>query len=182
MTMAIAESLLHQPNRPRPADRTRGTASTYHGGQTAPLTRPVARSRVQTRLRVAPPRQRAARYIVVFVAMLVVLMIGAVILHTRLAERQIRIDQYERSVTEAQERFDLLRQQRAELRAPERLAPAANELGMAASPSSEFVTIDPMVLARTLAAGGPIDGETGTVIDDPLDQFREVKEVMDGRS
>lgn len=136
----------------------------------------------RTRLRIAPRRQRAARLVVVFVALLVLSMIGAVMLHTRLAERQVRIDDYDHRVAEAQARFDLLRQQRAELRAPERLAPAAGALGMFSSPHSQFVTIDPAVLARSIAAAGTLGGPAGSITDEPLDQFREVKAVMDAGS
>ena len=57
-------------------------------------------------------------------------------LHTRLAERQLEIDRLERLVAAAQERFDVLRQQRAELRSPTRLAIEAARLGMHPAPTS----------------------------------------------
>ena len=58
----------------------------------------------------------------------VVLMLGTVVLHTRLAERQGEIDRLEAAVTDAREQFDVLRQQRAELRSPTRLAIEARDL------------------------------------------------------
>jgi hypothetical protein len=51
---------------------------------------------------------------------------GALLLHTRLAERQLQIDALERSVREERQQFDVLRAQRAELRSPARLADAAS--------------------------------------------------------
>ena len=84
----------------------------------------------------------------------VVLMLGTVVLHTRLAERQREIDRLEAAVTEAAERFDVLRQQRAELRSPTRLAIEARGCGMVPTPRTEFLPVDPQTLAEVIAAAG----------------------------
>ncbi len=74
----------------------------------------------------------------------------------------------------------MLRQQRAELRSPTRLAIEAGELGMVPAPSTEFLAIDPATLARVVAAAGTVDDDTGAVsTDDPLDQIRRVKAATD---
>ena len=109
-------------------------------------------------------------------------MIGAVGLHTRIAERQLEIDALERSVRSAQEEFDVLRSQRAELRSPTRIAAEASAIGMVVGDESEFVAVDPMTLAVTIAQTGhsPVDDEAGFGLNqdlEPLDQFRLVKRV-----
>ncbi|MGB0114731.1 MAG: hypothetical protein WBP59_16045 [Ilumatobacteraceae bacterium] len=108
-------------------------------------------------------------------------LLGAAVFHTQLAGRQLRIDRLDRAVTAERERFDELRYQRAELRSPVRLAAAAGELGMHRGQASTFVSVDPLAVARQLAAAGPIDDQVVEIIihTDPLDQFRAVKEVTE---
>jgi hypothetical protein len=106
---------------------------------------------------------------------------GALLLHTRLAERQLEIDSLERSVHAEQQEFDVLRAQRAELRAPTRLAVAAGALGMSPGLESQFIAVDPMVLAITIARTGEVPAADDDVTSDarmrPLDQFRVVKSL-----
>jgi hypothetical protein len=119
------------------------------------------------------------------VALLVVLagLLGVAVFHTQLAERQIRIDTIERSVTDERERFDELRYRRAELRSPVRLAGVADELGMVPGDTGEFIELDPWQFARQLAASGILDdSQRNVVIDtDPLQQFSDVKRVSAGQ-
>ena len=111
----------------------------------------------------------------------VVLMLGTVVLHTRLAERQGEIDRLEAAVTDAREQFDVLRQQRAELRSPTRLAIEARDYGMVPTPRTEFLAVDPLTLAEVVAAAGIVDDVTGTItLEDPLDQIRRVKAADGG--
>jgi hypothetical protein len=117
----------------------------------------------------------------VLVVLIVGLMLAAVVLHTRLAERQLEIDRMEAAVTEARERFDVLRQQRAELRSPTRLGVESSALGMYVSPQTEFMTIDSHTLAQIIAAGGSFDDTTAMIEPvDPLDQIRRVKAATGG--
>ena len=110
-------------------------------------------------------------------------MLGAAVFHTQLAERQLEIDQLERSVDEERGRFDELRRDRAVLRSPQRIADEAEALGMVPGRTSRFVDIDPMQLAIQLAAAGVTDDDTQRVIVEtgPLDQFRDVKSVSVGQ-
>ena len=110
-------------------------------------------------------------------------LLGAAVFHTQLAERQLAIDDLERQVQAERERFDELRHDRAVLRSPQRIADEADGLGMVRGETSRFIGVDPMELAIQLAAAGPTDGRTTTVIDDdgPLDQFRDVKSVSMGQ-
>ena len=92
---------------------------------------PFAQRRsVATPLTVVPGRRRMAWFAVGLTMLVGLVLTGALLLHTRLAERQLQIDSLERSVREERQQFDVLRAQRAELRSPARLADAASVLGM----------------------------------------------------
>lgn len=136
----------------------------------------------QARLSVVPARRRFAWFAVTLTVLVSAVMMGAIGLHTRIAERQLEIDELERSVRSAQEEFDVLRAQRAELRSPTRLASEAAAIGMVVGEESEFVAVDPMVLAVTIAQTGHIPVVDEILVGgdqrlEPLDQFRLVKEV-----
>jgi hypothetical protein len=130
------------------------------------------------RLAVVPRRRRAAGFAVTLSVLVAAVMLGAALLHTRLAERQLQIDRLERAVAAAQDEFDVLRRQRAELRSPTRLASEAGRLGMRTAVVSEFVEVDGATLARAIAATGQSNA-TERIADqlDPLDQTRLVKAV-----
>ncbi len=132
-------------------------------------------------LRIVPKPRVAANAVMLLVTLIAGLMLAAVVLHTRLAERQVEIDRLEDAVEDAHARFDVLRQQRAELRSPNRLAIEAGELGMTPAPETEFVTIDGYVLAHAIAAAGLVsDVDIVEQRDDPLDQIRRVREAGAG--
>lgn len=109
-------------------------------------------------------------------------MLGAAVFHTQLADRQLRIDRLDADVAAARERFDELRNERAVLRSPARIAAEAERLGMVQGETSRFIAIDPLDLARQLAAAGAVDDDPVRIIVDPgpLDQFRDVKAVTAG--
>ncbi len=134
------------------------------------------------KLAVVPGRRRVARFAIGLAVLVSGVMMGAVYLHTRIAERQLEIDQLERSVRGAQEDFDVLRADRAELRSLTRLSAEAKGLGMQAAAESAFIRVDPIVLAVTIARTGemPVADEIvpgSTARLEPLDQFRLVKAV-----
>lgn len=132
-------------------------------------------------LRLVPRPRVAYNAALVLGFVVVVLMLGTVVLHTRLAERQADIDKLEASVAAAREQFDVLRQQRAELRSPTRLAIEARDHGMVPTLRTEFLPVDPQTLAGVLASGGLVDDVTGQITaEDPLDQIRRVKAVDGG--
>lgn len=147
---------------------------------------PVAKRRSATKrgtaLAVVPRRRRVAWFAITLTVLVSIVMMAAVLLHTRIAERQLEIDRLERGVRQSQEDFDILRAQRAELRSPTRLAGEASRLGMGPGAESQFVPVDPMILAVTIARTGEIPvsdavvpGSTARL--EPLDQFRLVKSV-----
>jgi hypothetical protein len=139
------------------------------------------RRAIATPLTVVPGRRRMAWFAVGLTMLVGLVLTGALLLHTRLAERQLEIDSLERSVHEEQQQFDVLRAQRAELRAPTRLAVAAGALGMSPGLESQFIAVDPMVLAITIARTGEVPAADDDVTSDarmrPLDQFRVVKSL-----
>lgn len=129
-------------------------------------------------LQVVPARRRAAGFVATLSFLIVGLMLGAAVLHTMLAERQMHIDRLERSVAAAEDRFDVLRRQRAELRSPTRLASEARRLGMVPADVTEFVDVDPWTLARAVASTGrPSTDGVRIRRPEPLDQFLLVKRV-----
>lgn len=133
-------------------------------------------------LTLVPARRRVAWFAVSLTVLVSAVMMGAIGLHTRIAERQLQIDELERSVRRSQEEFDVLRSQRAELRSPTRVAAEANAIGMVIGSESEFVAVDPLLLAVTIARTGHIPNADEIVIGsdqylEPLDQFRLVKRV-----
>lgn len=132
------------------------------------------------KLAVVEGRRRFAWFAVTLSVMIGAIMIGALTFHTRISERQLRIDNLERSVRQAQTDFDILRAERAELRSPTRLAERARELGMVPGDESTFVAVDPTIYAVLIATTGevPIAEAIGAGANtrlEPLDQFRLVK-------
>ena len=115
-------------------------------------------------LRVVPRRRLAANFAALALVMLGILMLSAVVLHTRLAERQRQIDRLEQQVELQHDLFDVLRQQRAVLRSPTRLANESQRLGMFAPPESEFVTVDAWALAQIVAATGSTGSLDGLLV------------------
>jgi hypothetical protein len=107
--------------------------------------RPMVRSTVgievslAPKLVVVPRRRRTARLIAVAFAMIFALMFVAAAFQTQLARRQLTLDKMDRSIRDANEQYTRLRQQRAELRAPERLSTEAAKLGMVAGHDTTFM-------------------------------------------
>jgi hypothetical protein len=139
---------------------------------------PPATDRPQ--LTVVPARRRMAWFAMTVMVLAAGLLLGATYLHTRIAERQLEIDRLDRAFRTAQEEFDVLRAERAVLRSPSRLDEQASALGMIPGSESEFVPIDPMLLATIIAQTGQMPTLDEIVPGsytrlDPLDQFRLVK-------
>jgi hypothetical protein len=141
----------------------------------------VTRSTARQLATKSPPRtatapRRAAGVVVAAAMVAIMLMLVAAVLHTQLAERQFRIDNLDRSVRTEQARFAVLRSERAELRSPTRLAEAARALGMSPAKPTQFIGVEPMELARAIAAGGALHGQNQRISEaNPLEQFLIVK-------
>lgn len=149
---------------------------------TRPTSRSASRSDSRPDLQVVPGRRRFAWFAMVLMLMVTGLLLGATYLHTRIAERQLEIDRLDNAMSVAQEEFDVLRSERAVLRSPTRLADEATAIGMQPGQESEFVEIDPMMLAIAIARTGQLPTSDEIVPGsyarlEPLDQFRLVKTV-----
>lgn len=133
-------------------------------------------------LQIVPRRRVAANVAAVLVVVIGVLMLSAVVLQTRMTERQAQIDRLTQQVSNEHARFDVLRQHRAALRSPIRLSDEAARLNMAQAKAASFTSVDPYTLARVLAAAGIVDASSGTVSNDhdPLAQVRRVRAAAAG--
>ena len=174
----------------RPATRT----STLPGARTHaidPLARRMAGPRPMVRatvgilaspapkptLTVVPRRRRAARFLGVLCALIVLAMLGAASFQTLLAQRQLELDRLDQEIVDAREQYEVLRQERAELRSPQRLAGIATAAGMIPTKQSSFVSLSPELMAVVQESVGPL-GVAGTgTSSDPLEQFRIVKSL-----
>jgi hypothetical protein len=134
----------------------------------------------RTQLTVVPRRRRTARLVTVAAFFVSCLMLGAAAFQTQLARRQVELDRVDRQIRAARNDFNDLREQRAELRSPERLATSGAALGMRAASKTEFVAIDPSVVAEVQqSAGGVFDPGNGAT--DPLfEEFKIVKSIAGG--
>ena len=82
-----------------------------------------------------------------------------VVFQTVIAEQQLRLDKVSTDVRLARLHYDELRQQRAELRAPDYLREQAMMLGMSQGLSAKFEEIPADVVASVIAATGDMDKE-----------------------
>ena len=150
----MAAMPVRKVDAPRP--RSSGARRAADGRATPSSTsRPGKRPESRPELRLVPRPRAAANAAMLLFGVVVVLMLAAVVLHTRLAE----------------------------LRSPTRLAIESGQLGMVVAPQSEFLPVDPQTLAEIIAAAGTVDEATGAAVaEDPLDQIRRVKAANVGQT
>ncbi len=127
----------------------------------APVTAVPRRTKTERpELRVLAPitktRYSRATGIIVGVTALAVLV---VMFQTVIAQQQLKLDKITTEVRLARFHYDELRQQRAELRAPDNLREQAMLLGMSQGVSASFSEVPSDVVAIVLAATGSMDKE-----------------------
>jgi hypothetical protein len=144
------------------------------GIQASPAPRPT--------LMVVPRRRRAARLLAVMCAVIVLAMLGAAAFQTLLAQRQLELDRLDRDITAAREHYEVLRQERAELRSPQRLAGIASAAGMVPARQSTFVQLPPELIAIVQESVGTLPASSAAEDPDPLEQFRTVKSLTTAAS
>ncbi|MBM3805707.1 MAG: hypothetical protein FJW19_03555 [Actinobacteria bacterium] len=154
--------------RPAPVRRRRPSGAPVSSRERADTSR-------QTRpnLRLVPtiqPRTYSRATLIIFV--ITALCTLVVIFQTVIAEQQLRLDKVSTDVRLARIHYDELRQQRAELRAPEYLREQAMRLSMSQGVTGQFAEIPADVVASVLAATGSMDK---TISQPPLlaDLFSE---------
>ena len=130
---------------------------------TQPVTRPVAR---QVRRRKAhPPELRVVKPVTkskfskatMLIVVLTSVLAFIVIFQTVIAEQQLRLDRVSTDVRLARQHYNELRQQRAELRAPDYLRAQAIILGMWPGSGAKFEDVPAEVVTMVLAATGEMD-------------------------
>jgi hypothetical protein len=129
---------------------------------------------------VQPRRRRTARLVAVAAFFASSLMLGAAAFQTQLARRQVDLDVVDRQIRTARNDFNDLRSQRAELRSPARLAASGAALGMTTATKTDFVNIDPEVVAEVQQSSGGVF-DPGSEAQDPVfEEFKIVKSVAGG--
>jgi hypothetical protein len=128
-------------------------------------------------LSVVPRRRRTARLLAAMCAVVGLAMLGAAAFQTQLARRQLELDRLDQAVVAAREQYEVLRQERAELRSPERLAGVATAAGMVSTKQSTFVPLSPDLVAVVQESVGALVASSAAESTDPLDQFRIVKSL-----
>lgn len=167
-------------------ERATAVRSRVHSGGAAEArvmvkrTAAVAHVTPRPQLVVVPRRRRAARLIAVGCTVVFGLMLGAAAFQTQLARRQLTLDTMDRDIRAAHTQYDVLRRERAELRSPGRLVAEATQLGMVPATQTEFVAMDPDVVA-TVQREGVGDDQSSTVdVDAEFQQYAKVKAQAGG--
>ena len=165
---------------------TRGTAvrSRVHGSEGAGImtkrTAPVAHVAPRPQLALVPRRRRTARLIAAVCTPVFALMLGAAAFQTQLASRQLRLDAVDRQIRAAYENYDMMRRERAELRSPGRLAVEAAKLGMVPATDTQFIAIDPDVIATVQRTGVASDPVGSDEISEEFQKYADVKAQAGG--
>ncbi len=168
------------------SERAMLVRSRVHGGGAADArvmvkrTAAVAHVAPRPQLVVVPRRRRTARLVAAGCTVVFALMLGAAAFQTQLARRQLTMDTLDRDIRQAHERYDVLRRERAELRSPGRLATEAEKLGMVPATQTEFVTLDPDVVATVQRSGAHGSGDAVTTVAEEFEQYADVKAEAGG--
>ncbi len=127
------------------------------------VARPVARQ--ATRRKTNPPELRVVRPVTkskfskatTLIVVLTSVLAFIVIFQTVIAEQQLRLDRVSTDVRLARQHYNELRQQRAELRAPDYLRAQAIILGMWPGSGAKFEDVPAEVVTMVLASTGEMD-------------------------
>lgn len=117
-----------------------------HQRRRAPLVAVPSPARAP-RLQVVVAPRRALHWVVVGVALIFAMMLGAAWFQTQLAQRQVQLDQLDRDMRAESKRHITLRAERAELLAAPNLFAAAPRLGLGPAGVSRPATIDAELIA-----------------------------------
>ena len=153
------------------AVRSHGAGARVMVKRTAGVAHVVARPQ----LALVPRRRRTARLITAVCTPVFALMLGAAAFQTQLASRQVRLDTVDRQIREAYDQYDKMRRERAELRSPGRLAAEAAAIGMVPATQTQFVALDPDVIATVQRNGVRPDVQDTTGIGEEFQQYADLK-------
>lgn len=119
---------------------------------------------------------RIAPRVSLFFVFMVVGVIMVIVFQAMIAEQQLRLDSVSRNLELAEYNYEDLRQERAELLAPNRLRYEAMSLGMYQGLSTKFVEIPADIVAAVVASTGKMDPQ----LADPLPGSRSAVDVVNG--
>ena len=154
-TQSVTRPVTRQVTRPVPQQVTRPIPQQ--------VARPVARQ--ATRRKTNPPELRVVRPVTkskfskatTLIVVLTSVLAFIVIFQTVIAEQQLRLDRVSTDVRLARQHYNELRQQRAELRAPDYLRAQAIILGMWPGSGAKFEDVPAEVVTMVLASTGEMD-------------------------
>jgi|GEM_PF-464233 len=162
-TRAITRQVTRPATRPVTRQTTRPVTRPVTRQTTRPVTRPInrqnrSRNTAKPQLRVVQPVTRSKFSKVTLVIVTLASLFGfIVIFQTVIAEQQLRLDKVSTDVRLARQHYNELRQQRAELRAPDYLRAQAIMLGMWPGSGAKFEEIPAEVVTMVLASTGDMD-------------------------
>ena len=167
VTRPVARPVARQVARGGTQSVTRPVTRQVTRQVTRPVTRQVARpvARQATRRKTNPPELRVVRPVTkskfskatTLIVVLTSVLAFIVIFQTVIAEQQLRLDRVSTDVRLARQHYNELRQQRAELRAPDYLRAQAIILGMWPGSGAKFEDVPAEVVTMVLASTGEMD-------------------------
>lgn len=170
--MAAGDAVLPRAVSPRnvssinaPRDATRSPVATPSSGYLR-LVPPVRDA----------PRARVASRASLLFAFMIVGVIMVVVFQAMIAEQQLRLDAVSKDLQLAEYNYEDLRQERAELLAPNRLRYEAMMLGMYQGLSTKFVEVPADIVAAVAASTGKMDPQ----LAEPLPGSRSAVDVVNG--
>jgi hypothetical protein len=165
--------------RPERADRsTTARTRVHHNHGTNKLVKSTAGVKVAVErpdLVVVAPRNKAARFVVAGCVVVFGMMLGAAAFQTQLARKQLTIDSLDRRIRASHDQYDVLRRERAELRSPGRLMAQAAALDMVPAAQTQFVSLDPDVVATVQRSGAAVQQQHATTPDQEFQDYATVK-------
>ena len=166
-TRAVTRQVSRPATRPITRQVSRPVTRPITRQVSRPVTRPVnrrdssknrQRNNSKPQLRVVQPVTRSKFSKVTLVIVTLASLFGfIVIFQTVIAEQQLRLDRVSTDVRLARQHYNELRQQRAELRAPDYLRAQAIMLGMWPGSGAKFEEIPAEVVTMVLASTGEMD-------------------------
>jgi hypothetical protein len=178
--MALALRTHHDGPPQRTSRTERATAvrtRVHHNHGANKLVKSTAGVAVADRpeLVVVAPRSRTARLVVAGCVVVFGMMLGAAAFQTQLARKQLTIDGLDRRIRSAHDQYDVLRRERAELRSPGRLMAQAAGLGMVPATQTQFMSLDPDVVATVQRSGAAVRQQGTTTPDQEFQDYATVK-------
>ncbi len=132
------------------------------------------------RLVIVPRRRRTARLAGAVFTIIFLLMLGVVAFQTQLAQNQLELDRTEQQLDLERARTRELRRDNASLRSPDRVAAAAQAMGMVPTNTREFLVIPAEVVNLVNASAGDALDDVVTRETDAFRDYRETKALISG--